>query len=108
ACSDMGSRLFMRIRDELGLAYYVGTSQFPGRVPGYFAFYCGTSPGEVEKVEAELRIQAESLRQDGLTAEELERAKAKLIGQNKIARQDLGHLAMTAALDELYGLGFDH
>ncbi len=108
ACSDMGSRLFLRIRDELGLAYYVGTTQFPGRVPGYFAFYCGTAPDQVEKVETELRAQAEALRQEGLTAAELERAKAKIIGQNKIARQDLGHLAMTAALDELYDLGFDH
>jgi zinc protease len=106
ACSDMGSRLFMRIRDELGLAYYVGASQFPGRSEGYFAFYCGTSPGQVDTVETELRAQAEILRRDGLTAEELERAKAKIIGQRKIARQDLGQCAMSHALDELYGLGY--
>jgi predicted Zn-dependent peptidase len=37
----------------------------------------------------------------------LRRAKAKIIGQRKISRQDLGSLAMTTALDELYGLGFD-
>ena len=28
ALSDLGSRLFIRIREELGLAYFVGTSQF--------------------------------------------------------------------------------
>ena len=38
--------------------------------------------------------------------EELKRAKAKVIGQRKIARQDLGSFAMTTALDELYGLGY--
>lgn len=108
ACSDMGSRLFMRIRDELGLAYYVGASNFLGRTPGYFAFYCGTAPDEVDRVEQELRAQAEAIRSTGLTQEELDRAKAKLIGQKKIARQDLGHLALAAALDELYGLGYDH
>lgn len=107
-CSDMGSRLFLRIRDELGLAYYVGASNFLGRIPGYFAFYCGTAPDKVEAVEAELRAQAEALRRDGLTAAELARAKAKVIGQRKIARQDLGHFAMTSALDELYGLGYAH
>ena len=32
--------------------------------------------------------------------------KAKIIGQKKIARQDLGGLAMATALDELYGLGY--
>ena len=41
-----------------------------------------------------------------MTAEELKRAKAKIIGQKKIARQELGHLASTTALDELYGLGY--
>ncbi len=108
ACSDMGSRLFLRIRDKLGLAYYVGASHFIGRRPGYFAFYCGTAPQHCEQVEAELREQAEQLRIGGLTPEELKRAKSKVIGQRKIARQDLGHQAMTAALDELYGLGYQH
>lgn len=108
ACSDMGSRLFLRIRDELGLAYYVGASNFLGRTQGYFAFYCGTAPGEVDRVETELRAQAELLRVEGLSDEELTRAKAKMIGQKKIGQQDLGHLALAAALDELYGLGFAH
>ena len=44
----------------------------------------------------------------GLNAEELKRAKAKIIGEKKIARQELGGLAMATALDELYGLGFDY
>jgi zinc protease len=108
ACSDMGSRLFMRIRDELGLAYYVGASNFLGLLPGYFAFYCGTAPEQAAQVEAELRAQAELLRREGLSDEELSRAKAKLLGQRKISRQDLGHLAASTALDELYGLGFDN
>jgi zinc protease len=106
ACSDLGSRLFLRIRDELGLAYYVGAQNFIGLVPGYFAFYVGTSPEQVALAEAELLHQAELLRRDGLTPEELKRAQTKIIGQRKIARQDLGGLAMTTALDELYGLGY--
>jgi zinc protease len=38
----------------------------------------------------------------------LKRAKAKIVGQKKIARQELGGLAMATALDEIYGLGFKH
>jgi zinc protease len=105
-CSDLGSRLFLRIREELGLAYYVGAQTLCGVAPGYFAFYTGTEPAKAEQVEAELLKEAELLRTEGLTAEELKRAKAKIIGQKKIARADLGHLAMTSALDELYGLGW--
>lgn len=108
ACSDMGSRLFLRIRDELGLAYYVSATNFLGRTPGFFAFYCGTAPEKADLVEAELRAQAAALARDGLTSAELDRAKAKIIGQRKIARQDLGGFALSSALDELYGLGYLH
>jgi zinc protease len=106
ACSDLGSRLFLRIREKLGLAYYVGAQNFLGLVPGYFAFYCGTAPEKIGLVEKELLSEAELLRSEGLTEEELKRAKAKIIGQRKIARQDLSSLAMATALDELYGLGY--
>jgi zinc protease len=108
ACSDLGSRLFMRVREQMGLAYYVGAQHFPGLAPGYFAFYVGTMPEKVGLVETELLREAELLRTEGLTEAELKRAKAKIIGQKKIARQDLGHLASATALDELYGLGFQH
>ncbi len=106
ALSDLGSRLFVRIRENLGLAYYVGAQNFLGLHPGYFAFYAGTAPEKKSLVEFELLKEAESLRVGGLTETELQRAKAKLIGQKKIARQDLGAYAMTTALDELYGLGY--
>ncbi|HUD48383.1 MAG TPA: pitrilysin family protein [Candidatus Baltobacteraceae bacterium] len=107
-CSDLGSRLFLRVREKLGLAYYVGAQHFPGLAPGYFAFYAGTAPEKVEEVERELFKEAALLRTEGFTAEELARCKAKVIGQKKIARQDLGGLALTMALDELYGAGYQN
>jgi zinc protease len=106
ACSDLGSRLFLRIREQLGLAYYVGAQNFLGLVPGYFAFYAGTAPETAGQVERELVAEAKLLGDAGLTPEELQRAKAKVIGQKKIARQDLAGVTLTNALDELFGLGF--
>lgn len=106
ACSDLGSRLFVRIRDQLGLAYYVGARNVPGILPGFFAFYAGTAPETAERVDAEITDQIALLCQSGLTQNELARAKAKVLGQKKIARQDLGGMAFVSALDELYGLGF--
>ena len=107
-CSDLGSRLFLRVREKLGLAYYVGAQNFLGLVPGYFAFYVGTAPEKLGEVEREIMQEVQLLRTEGLTAEELARCKAKVIGQRKIARQDLGGLAVTMALDELYGLGYGY
>ena len=107
-CSDLGSRLFLRIREKLGLAYYVGAQNFLGLLPGYFAFYVGAAPEKLAEVEAELLKEAALLRAEGFSEEELKRAKAKIIGQKKIARQELGGYALTVALDELYGLGYEH
>ncbi len=107
-CSDLGSRLFLRIREELGLAYYVGSQHSPGLAPGYFSFYAGTMPEKADLVERELLDEAKRLCSEGITEAELQRAKAKVIGQKKISRQDPGALAMMTALDELYGLGYAH
>lgn len=107
-CSDLGSRLFLRVREKLGLAYYVGAQNFMGLCPGYFAFYAGTEPAKAARVERELAAEARLLRDRGVTPDELARAKAKLLGQKKIARQELGNLAQLTALDELYGLGYQN
>jgi predicted Zn-dependent peptidase len=63
-------------------------------------------PDKLGQVEEEMLNEVRLLRESGLSAEELKRAKAKLLGQKKIARQDLGGYAVATALDELYGLGY--
>ena len=108
ACSDLGSRFFIRIREKMGLAYYVGASQFLGLAPGPFAFYLGTSPQKVDAVKTELLDEINKLAREGLTAEELARAKEKSIGQQDIRNQSEDTFAYMTALDELYGLGFNY
>ncbi len=108
ASSDLGSRFFIRIREKMGLAYYVGASEMQGLVPGLFAFYLGTDPQKLEPVKAALLDEIKKLADEGLTSEELARAKKKLIGQQQIANQSNDAFAYMTALDELYGLGFDH
>lgn len=107
ASSDLGSRFFVRIREKLGLAYFVGTGQTPGLVPGPFTFYLGTAPEKVEAVKAEFLDEIKGLAKGGLTKEELTRAKEKLLGQQEIRNQSNDAFAHACALDELYGLGYD-
>ncbi|MEI6351329.1 MAG: pitrilysin family protein [Verrucomicrobiota bacterium] len=107
ACSDLGSRFFIRIREKLGLAYFVGSSQVVGLVPGPFVFYLGTDPAKVEAVKAEFLDEIRTRATEGLTAEELQRAKEKLLGQQDLRNQSNDTFAYACALDELYGLGFD-
>ncbi|MDQ6625188.1 MAG: insulinase family protein, partial [Verrucomicrobiota bacterium] len=108
ASSDLGSRFFVRIREQMGLAYYVGSNQLQGLVPGMFMFYLGTDPQKLVPVKTALLDEINKLATEGLTAEELTRAKKKLIGQQQISNQSNDSLGYMTALDELYGLGFDH
>jgi len=108
ASSDLGSRFFVRIREQMGLAYYVGASQMQGLVPGLFAFYLGTDPQKIEPVKTALLDEISKLANDGLTNEELARAKKKLIGQQEIANQSNEAFGYQCALEEIYGLGFDY
>ncbi|HEU5312428.1 MAG TPA: pitrilysin family protein, partial [Candidatus Udaeobacter sp.] len=108
ASSDLGSRFFIRIREQMGLAYYVGASQMQGLVPGLFAFYLGTDPQKIDPVKTAFLDEIHKLANEGLTPEELARAKKKLIGQQEIANQSNDAFGYHCGLDELYGLGFDY
>ena len=106
ASSDLGSRFFIRIREELGLAYFVGSSQMVGLAAGMFTFYVGTDPLKVEQVREAFAGEIAKLAAVGLTEQELTRAKKKLLGKQAIAYQSNASLAYSSALDELYGLGY--
>ena len=107
AYSGQGSRLFLRIRDELGLCYYVGAYDLVGLDPGYFVFYVGTTPQNVDTCEKEIFAELDKLKTDGLNDEELTRAKNSVIGQRRVQMQDNAQLGMMVGLDELYGLGYN-
>lgn len=108
ACSDMASRFFERIREQHGLAYSVGTTQVIGMAPGLFAFYLSTSPEQLAFAEKELLSEIHNLAHDGLTAEELDRARRTWTGKQAMQHQSNAGLAQQSALNELYGLGYDH
>ncbi|MDZ4815488.1 MAG: pitrilysin family protein [Verrucomicrobiota bacterium] len=108
ASSDLGSRFFIRIRENMGLAYFVGARQMVGYDPGYFFFYVGTDPGKIDSVQTEMLNEIKLLADKGLTDDEFKRAKTKLTGSQKVENQNLAGLAYKTALDELYGEGYNH
>lgn len=108
ASSDLGSRFFDRIREQLGLAYFVGAAQLIGPTPGMIAFYVGTDPAKVELVRKELKSEIAKLAAEGLTEEEIKRSKSKLLGAEAIRNQSDSAMAQAIALDELFGLGIEH
>lgn len=108
ASSDLGSRFFDRIREQKALAYYVGASHFSGLAPGVIAFYLGTDPAKLDLARTEFKDEIEKLAREGLTQEELDRAKKKLLGAEVIRNQGISSFAASSAINELVGLGYDH
>lgn len=76
----MSSRLFQRIREEMGMAYSVYSYSSSYEETGVFSVYAGTSRDKGSKVLSEIIKEMERMRKDGITAEELENAKNQLRG----------------------------
>jgi predicted Zn-dependent peptidase len=75
------SRLFQEVRERRGLAYSVFsfTSAYAGT--GQVGLYVGTRPDNVGKALRVVGDELERFRQDGITAEELERSKENVKGR---------------------------
>jgi zinc protease len=105
--SGQSGRLFMELRDKRSMAYSVSAMSIEGVDPGYFAVYIGTSPEKVNDALAGMKVELQKLLDAPITAQELERAQANLIGSHEIGLQRNGARAGLMAVDQSFGLGAD-
>jgi len=100
-----GGRLFVELRDRLSLAYTVTSFSLEGVDPGYMAVYMGTGPEKLKRALAGVRRELARIRREGITADELDRARRYLVGSYEIDLQRSSAQAATLAFNERYGLG---
>jgi zinc protease len=105
--SGMSSRLFERVREDQGMAYYVGSSRVIGLNEGMFVFYAGTHPSQGDSVVREIEAEVRRVSEGGVTEEELARCRTRLKAARPMGRQTIGARAMHAALQLTYGLPLD-
>jgi zinc protease len=105
--SGQGGRLFVELRDKKSLAYSVTSFSMEGIDPGYFAVYIGCGPAKTQEALDGIRDQLRRVREDPVTAAELDRARTHLIGTHAISLQRNSARAAVYAFDECYGLGAD-
>ena len=74
----MSSRLFQRIREDLGMAYSIYTYPNTYQGCGTFAVYAGVSPKNAERVMEEVRRELDKLLKDGILEKEYRDAKQQL------------------------------
>ncbi|HEX3729540.1 MAG TPA: pitrilysin family protein [Opitutaceae bacterium] len=101
--SGMASRLFERVREEKGLAYFVRSTRVSGLDAGMFCFYAGTQPGKEQEVLAEIEMEIARIQGDGAEPAELERCQTRLKAGRRQSLQTNGSRAMQAGLDVLQG-----
>jgi predicted Zn-dependent peptidase len=77
----MSSRLFQRIREELGLAYAVYSFTSFYQAMGVAGVYVGTQPARAAEATEAIRGEYARLARDGLTGTALEDAKQQTLGQ---------------------------
>ena len=98
----MGGRLFVELRDKRGLAYAVTSFDAYPVDPGYLAFYIGCTPEKEGEALSEFERVVQDIHRDGVTEEELERAKTYIAGALDISLQS------TSQRTSIFGLGMLH
>jgi zinc protease len=105
--SDMAGPLFIRIREELGLAYQVGATQFLGYDAGLFSYYLATAPDQAELARLELLAEIRKIAAAGIPDDAFERVRATVLSGLAIQQQSIAHTARHVALDLLFGHAAD-
>ena len=106
----MSSRLFQEIREKRGLAYsvYAYIQQFAGS--GSLSFYAGCQPAKAQEVISIIKEITSEVATDGLTDEEINRAKGAVRGALVLSQEDTGSRMNRIGKSELvYGeiMSFD-
>ncbi len=102
----MSSRLFQRIREELGLVYSVFTFQSFYSKAGISGVYLGTRPSSVGKAVETLREELDYVAQNGMTEAELEQIKQQVKGQIMLSLESTGARLHRLASFALHGEPF--
>jgi predicted Zn-dependent peptidase len=86
----MSSRLFQRVREELGLAYAIFAYKNFYQAAGQLGVYIGTQPGTADAAVDAIRAEYARLATQGLPPEELADGKQQLKGQVMLSLESPG------------------
>jgi predicted Zn-dependent peptidase len=99
---NMSSRLFMEIRERLGLAYYIGASTQQYTDSGYLFARAGIPHGSLTLVARKITGIMSDFRKRGITKKELSFAKDFLRGSMALSLESSDEVAMFYGEQELF------
>lgn len=89
----MSSRLFSKLREEMGVAYYVRAHNDPSLDHGSFQISAGVNNARTEEVIKEILKECSSLITTPVTKEELNKVKSLIIGNTKLSLEATDDIA---------------
>lgn len=102
--SGMSSPLFIKVREEQGLAYFIGANRMLGVQTGMFYLYAGTNQKSYKQVQKAFEVQINKLLAGQIKEETLQKCKMSLKSHHRMLLQTASNRAMQVTLDTLYGL----
>jgi predicted Zn-dependent peptidase len=121
--SGMSSRLFREVREERGLAYAIYGFKLAYADNGAWGVHVGTTPNQTDTAMTVIRDELAKVVDEGITPEELERAKGSMRGGLALSLEDsnsrmvrlgrdelagMPHLSVDERLEKLEGVDLDH
>lgn len=97
----MSSRLFDEIREKRGLAYAIYSFRLAHADTGAWGVYVGTTPAQTDTALEVIDQELAKIVDDGITAEELERAKGAMRGGLALSLEDANSRMIRLGRDEL-------
>ncbi|MFZ2303705.1 MAG: pitrilysin family protein [Minisyncoccia bacterium] len=91
--SGMSSRLFRKIRDEMGVGYYVRAGNSASTDSGYFAVSLGVANDRLSEVLLAVMKELNDLKTNLVSAEELSKVKEHIIGMMYLGFESSDELA---------------
>jgi len=86
----------------------MGSGQKLGLDTGFIMFYAATTIDKLSEVKKLLLNEISAIKQGLITEGELDAAKKELISSQDVLMETNAANSFQAALDELYGLGYDN
>jgi len=97
----MSSRLFIKIRDELGLGYYIRASASLSTDHGYFEVSAGVDKNRLEEAVMAIMAELKKVKKEGVTESEFKKAKDYIKGTTLLGLESSDEVASFFGLQEV-------
>ena len=97
----MSSRLFQKLRDEMGICYYVGAENNEYTDHGFFSVFAGVDSKRIKEAITVILSEMNKIKNNLVKQEELNKAKQYLIGNLNLGLESSNSLALYYGMQEV-------